>query len=140
MIYHTSYEENITWSDDGRFGEFAFFAHDGFYFGDFTYQIDECEVNIADLSEVHCSVDELSVSGFIERIQDIIECDSEQAFKYLCEKDFYTNDAEINWEIQKITAEMCDYLGFDGVAVTDEYGTSYMINVNKHADKIEKVK
>ena len=132
MLYHTSYESNIDWTQGGgRFGDFAFFAEKGCHYGDLMYSIDEENLKIADLDELYFEIENQKIQFYIERVSEIANCDSEQSLEYLFEREFYIDDAEISWDIQIKIAEMCEFLGFDAVKVNDEHGSSYMINTKK---------
>jgi hypothetical protein len=43
--------------------------------------------------------------------------------------DFMPDTAELDWYVQKLSGEAANELGYKGVALKDEHGTSYMVNM-----------
>jgi len=43
--------------------------------------------------------------------------------------DFMPDTAELDWYIQKLSGEAANEIGYQGVALKDEHGTSYMVNM-----------
>jgi hypothetical protein len=82
----------------------------------------------------------------LEEIQERLNCDEDEAEDFLSENRSDVNNfvdaedaAEISWRIQCLTARAAKKLGFRGVAVRDEHGTSYMIAMQNKEHELVKL-
>ena len=141
QLTHTSPTEITRIDTSGRFGEFLFFASDtyvmtaGDYFT-YTIELDEGEVIRAGQLFFHEDAEKLAdlVAEVANRF-DINEGDAEALIEE--SKSIYDIDSnvevedmgEAGWDIQQYTARAAKMLGFRAVAVTDEQGTSYMVDM-----------
>jgi hypothetical protein len=140
-LTHTSPAPINQITTNGRFGSFLFFSADEYVMtaGEhhtYTIEIDEDEIIDAARLFWHeeaarlqpfvarvaamCGVDEDTAEELIQQSADIHSVDSDVAPEDL---------ADMSWEIQHITAQAAVVLGFRGVAMDDEQGTAYLIDM-----------
>ena len=136
MLYHGSNEKiESAKKHGGAFGDFLFFSdskESAESHGDVVYEMDEDDLDICE----PCNFVRYDVDKFVEEIQELCSVDYDEAHDFLCEHDF---NIEFALEIQEIIGRACQHIGFDGIAVDDEHGTSYMIDISKHYNKMVKL-
>lgn len=150
-IFHTSPVEISTVTIDGRFGEFLCFAADEYVMtaGDHvTYRIEVDENDIIRAGSLFYHEDAADLSGLVERVMQMVECDEDTAEELISQHidvfsldDIDASDAgELSWDIQAITAKAAKILGFRGVAMQDEQGICYMIDMLGHEAELDRVR
>ena len=140
-LIHTSPVEIKEINKSGRFGEFLFFSCDEYSMNGHNYiaystEVDEDE--IIEASQLFYQHDSKEVADIIEEVAERFNVDIETAEGLIDESiNIYDVDgidledeAEISWDIQLYTAKVAKKLGYRGVAVEDETGTSYMIDMS----------
>lgn len=132
MLYHCTSNPITEIDEYGRFGEFLFFGSSPSHMGEVTYQLeidtDENKGLIIDCGRFFYREDCSKLDDIVSEVMNLADCDEDQAQEYLSQRD-HVSDAELDWDIQGLTAKAAKILGFRGVAVPDEYGTSYMIDM-----------
>jgi hypothetical protein len=143
-LYHCSNEAISTIHDDGNFGSWLFFGDEPSHYGHVVHSLDidfdeeviragsifyqENAVNNAELDAVVRKV--MKVFGVDEDTADDLISERISSFDKFTELGYSAEDCANNsWLMQYYTACAAEALGFRGVAVSDEYGTSYMINM-----------
>ena len=148
-IYHNSPVKIDKIDKKGKFGEFLFFSSDeDAYAGKHTYSVDISKDDIIDASRLFYHDDAEKLSDIVEDVSETLGVDKEIAESLLEESKTTYDVEEIDpedagedgWYVQKKTAESAKKLGYKGVAVEDEFGTSYMIDMEnvKFNKKVEK--
>jgi hypothetical protein len=138
QLFHTTYQEITSINKLGRFGEFLFFASSDCHYGDITYSIEIEEEQVVNCNSFFYRDDYQKLNSLVELIMDVADCDEDQAQEYLSQRNHH-GDAEIDWDIQKYTAKAAKILGFRGVAVPDEHGVSYMIDMLGFENELVKI-
>tara|TARA_R110001606_G_scaffold399270_1_gene583264 strand:- start:1371 stop:1799 length:429 start_codon:yes stop_codon:yes gene_type:complete len=131
QLFHTSPDAIANIDKFGRFGTFLCFAQDEYVMtaGDhvsYTLNIEESAIIEADQLFYHEDAEKLQ--GLVEQVMGMLDCDEDTAEDMLSQKDD-CGDAEMSWDIQRMTAEAAKLLGFRGVSMQDEQGTCYMIDM-----------
>ena len=128
-LYHTgSRIQKI--NQFGTFGSFLFFSSErGAHYGDVEYAIEIDMDEIVDASALMYSEYCDEMKPIIAEAMELMDCDEDTAMEYLGEEINEMEDAEKSWEIQRLIAECAKAAGYRGVAVADEHGTSYMIDM-----------
>lgn len=136
-LFHTGSKiEKIT--SNGRYGEFLFFGASDCHYGDVTYKIEVSEEKIIDPNTFFYRDDCEKLESIVAEVMELAECDEDEAEEYLSQRESHT-DADIDWDIQALTAKAAKTLGYRGVEIPDEHGTSYMIDMLGHEDELEEV-
>ncbi|AJO79364.1 hypothetical protein [Pseudomonas sp. MRSN 12121] len=132
-LFHTSPKEITSIDKHGRFGEFLFFSSDVYVMtaGDhvvYRAQIDDDAIIAANHLFYHADaakLDEL-VAKFCARF----DVDTDTAEEIISERQqLDTGDADDDWDVQIYTARAAKILGYRAVAVSDEQGTAYMVDM-----------
>ena len=142
-IFHTSPVEITAVTNHGRFGEFLCFAVGEYVMtaGDHvTYLLEVDESDIISAGSLFYHENAADLSGLVERVMEMVGCDEDTAEELISQRiDVFSLDnidasdaAELSWDIQAITAKAAKVLGFRGVAMQDEQGTCYMIDMLGH--------
>lgn len=140
-LTHTSPTEITEINTLGRFGEFLFFAHGEYVMTagshvTYTIEIDDSSViragalfrhddagKLADLVAdvaARFEIDEDTAESLIDESASIFDVDSNVEPEDM---------ADASWDIQHYTARAAKLLGFRAVAVSDEQGTSYLVDM-----------
>lgn len=138
QLFHTSPVEITAINGIGRFGSHLFFSDRVYQMaaGDvvvYSLEIDESDVISA--REIYYRDDLDKIQPIIDRVMRQFGVDDDAALDLVCERsDVYDLDgvddlAEASWDVQGYTAQAAALLGFRAVKVTDESGTSYMIDM-----------
>lgn len=137
-LYHGTHNKSLnttgTISEYGAFGEFLFFT-DGegrVPFGDTVFALDAESLSIASSYDIKYCDDYELIEERVNELAEDLGIDADLAFDLICEDEQWIDHAEEfdgddQWAIQTARAEVAKLLGFDGVEVDDELGTSYMI-------------
>lgn len=141
-LFHCSYDKDLKVNNMGKFGEFMFFSLEANHYGNYVYSAEIADSEFITAREMYF-VDDAEKKGanIIAEAQELLDCDADAAFEYLCERDHIDiggeEDSEKCWELQKLTALLAKCLGYSAVGVSDEHGTSYMIDCSKVEIKYE---
>ncbi|WP_158658379.1 hypothetical protein [Achromobacter sp. AONIH1] len=149
-LFHTSPSEISSIGTAGRFGSFLFFsghvynmtAGESVVYG---LEIDEAAIIEAGQLFFHADaeklaplvaelahrlgVDEDDAEALIEESQSVYDVDGIEA----------EDAADASWDVQHYTARAAALLGFRGVAINDEQGTAYMIDMQGREGDLERV-
>ncbi|TFH85280.1 hypothetical protein EQG41_18375 [Billgrantia azerbaijanica] len=124
--------------DSGRFGSFLFFSSERQPHGEIDYRVEIDPDDIIDSESIFYQEGSGDLlDPLIKRVMEIAKVDEDAAIELIEQKtDPHELDhiapedaAELSFDIQRITAEAARELGFKGVAVPDEHGTSYMLDM-----------
>lgn len=150
QLTHTSPTEITCIHTFGRFAEFLFFASDTYVMTArdyFTYTIELDESAVIHANELFYHEGAEKLAGLIAEVATRFDIDEEDAEALIEEsKSIFDIDSnvetedmgEASWDIQHYTARAAKLLGFRAVAVTDEQGTSYMVDMFGHEDDLVK--
>lgn len=137
-LYHGTHNKSLNTAGSvsayGTFGEFLFFT-DGegrVPFGDTVFALDAESLSIASSYDIKYCDDYELIEERVNELAQHLGIDEDLAFELICEDEQWVDhaeefDADDQWAIQAARAEVAKLLGFDGVEVEDELGTSYMI-------------
>lgn len=137
-LYHCSHEAISTIHDDGNFGSWLFFGDEPSHYGDVIHSIeidvDEEVIKASSIFYQENAVNNPALDAVVEQVMEVFNVDEDTAEELISERlsIFDINEdasADDAWLMQYYTACAAEALGFRGVAVSDEYGTSYMINM-----------
>lgn len=140
-LFHASPQKISRIDNRGRYGEFLFFSPEKGVHGspgDYTYKVDIPDDDIIDADRLFYHERAAELEDITKSLADSLGVDVDTAEELISQKvsaydvldDIDPADiADIDWDIQKATAEAAKRLGFRGVAVPDEHGTSYMIDM-----------
>ncbi|MFK4135884.1 hypothetical protein ACI2KR_26915 [Pseudomonas luteola] len=151
QLIHSSPVEITTINTLGRYGEFLFFSSREYVMASgshiaYTIELSDDKViragalfhhkdaeKLSDLvAEVAARfhIDEDTAEALIEESQSIFDIES----------NFEVEDlAEASWDIQHYTARAAKLLGFRAVAVSDEQGTAYLVDMlGREAELVRK--
>ncbi|MCV4287849.1 hypothetical protein OH708_08025 [Pseudomonas capsici] len=140
QLFHTSPAEIATINKNGRFGEFLFFSSTAYAMavGEVvTYSVEMDDDSIIDAGSLFYHEDAEKLEGLVAELANRFEIDADTAEDLIAEKtSVYDIDgiepedmADASWDVQRFTAKAAKILGFRGVAVSDEQGTAYMIDM-----------
>ncbi len=153
-LYHCSHEAITAITDDGNFGSFLFFGDEPSHYGHVVHSIeidvDEEVIKAGRIFYEENSLNNPALDDVVQEVMCVFGVDEDTAddliserissFTFFTEEGYSAEDCANNsWLMQYYTACAAEALGFRGVAVSDEYGTSYMINMlgREHELKIE---
>ena len=133
-LYHTTSQEIDSINANGAFGSGLFFSSEPVHGGGIIYTIDSSEIQIIDAKLLfYQDNSDILCADIIKQVQNLCGCNEETAQNYLDESDSYQvntiEGGEISWKLQRLTMECAKKLGFDGVKVRDEHGSSYLIDM-----------
>lgn len=148
-LFHTSPAEITEISNSGRFGSFLFFSARVYHMtaGEaITYraEINDDEIIEAgrlfyhDAEKLAPLVAELATNLGIE--EDVAEALIEESKSVYDLDSVEPEDAgDISWDVQHFTARAARMLGYRGVAVSDEQGTAYLIDMLGREAELDRV-
>lgn len=128
-IYHTSPNEITKIDRFGRFGEFLFFASSPYEMAaceTITYSIELSEDEVIEANSFFYREDCDKLADLVAEVMDLAQCDEDDAEEYLSGRKSH-EDAEIDWDIQKLTGEAGKVLGYRAVEARDEQGTVWLV-------------
>jgi len=138
-LFHTSPAEITTVNADGLFDSFLFFSSRPYSMSTgkvVTYSIELADSDIISAGSLFYHADAAKLDGLvaafckrfdIDDTDDAEEIISER--KSLCDVTGADFDGDDQWAVQLFAADCAKALGFRDVAVTDESGTAYMIDM-----------
>ena len=151
-LFHTSPNKIEKITKSGRYGRFLCFSANIYEMsacGTVAYKIevaDESVIAASDLFYVENST--VILSGLIADVCEIAHVDSDTAMELIdgsesiwdMDSNIANEDkAEIDWDIQHISAKAAKLLGYRGVSVRDEQGTCYMIDMLGFENELQEV-
>lgn len=149
-LIHTSPAEITTVTNKGRFGEFLFFSSKEYVMTEAAstavYSIEIADGEIIEAAQLFYHAECEKLEKLVAKVARKFGVAPELAESLLDEsKDIHDVESsvdaedmgEASWEIQKFTAQAAKILGYRGVAVTDEQGTSYMIDMLHPESRLE---
>jgi|SRR5687768_15799104 len=152
-LFHTSPNEIKEINGAGRFGEFLFFSYEPYKMsaGDvITYKIEIGKEEIISAGRLFYHDDAEKLDSLVAELASKLGCDTETAESLIEETaDIYDladelgiereDIGEISWDIQHFTARAAKALGYRGAIVSDELGSSVMIDMAGHESELIKV-
>lgn len=127
-LFHNSPAEIKNINRFGKFEYFLFFASSSCHYGDATYTIEIDEDEIIDCNSFFYREDYELLNDIVAEVMDRLGCDEDEAQEYLSQR-AHAGDSDTDWWIQLMTAKCAEKLGYRGVEVPDEHGTSFIINM-----------
>lgn len=139
-LFHTSPSEIKAITANGRFGEFLFFSDRVYVMtaGDYVaYKLEIADDAIIAARQLFWHEDAVKLAPLVVELARRLGVSEEEAEALIEEsKSVYDIDsieaedaADASWDVQHFTARAAKILGFRGVAVSDETGISYMIDM-----------
>ncbi|RSE80872.1 hypothetical protein [Achromobacter denitrificans] len=148
QLFHTSPSEISTITSTGRFGSFLFFSARVYTMtaGEaLVYSLEIDDDSIIDAGRLFYHEDAARLQPLVDKLAARLGIDEDDAQALIDEsKSVFDLDGidddlgEISWDIQAITARAAALLGFRGVAVSDESGTSYLIDMAGREGELER--
>lgn len=150
-LYHTSPNEITTVTKNGRFGEFLFFSSAEYVMtaGAYvTYSLNIDKYSFIDAGHIFYDESAGILADLVAELADRIGCSESDAESLIDEsKSVFDIDcaveaedlADAAWDVQHFTARAAKLLGYDGVRVTDEQGTAYMIDMLGRESEIVRI-
>ena len=152
-LFHTSPNRIAEINSRGRFGSFLFFSCRAYSMSArevITYKIEIDEEQIIPASRLFWHEDAEKLSNLVAELAERLGCDTDTAEELIEEKTSIFDvagdlglDAEdfgdLSWHIQHVSAKAARILGFRGVSLSDEQGTSYMIDMAGHSADLDEV-
>ncbi len=140
QLFHTSPVEITSINKSGRFGEFLFFSSNVYVMtagAAVTYSLELDDEAVIDADRLFYHEDAEKLESLVAELADRLDVDADTAEDLIAEKSsVYDLDsidpeemADASWDVQRFTARAAKILGFRGAAVSDEQGTSYMIDM-----------
>jgi len=151
-LFHTSPNKIEKITSSGRYGQFLCFSAN-------IYEMSACEtvaykidiedgkiIDACDLFYVENSAETLA--ALINEVCEIAHVDADTAMELIdgsesiwnLDVDIENEDkAEVDWDIQHISAKAAKLLGYRGVSVRDEQGTCYMIDMLGFENELQEV-
>lgn len=148
-LFHTSPTEITEINAAGRFGEFLCFADEPYKMSAsdvFTYRIEVSDDEVISARSLFWHEDAEKLAPFVEQVMQMAECDEDMAEALIAQRaDVHELDhidpenmADMSWDIQKVTAKAAKALGFRGVAMNDEQGVCYMIDMLGRENELDR--
>lgn len=132
-LIHTSPTEIVSIDKHGRFDEFLFFSDHVYVMtaGEYiTYTIEVPSSEIIQAGSLFYHEDAALLDDLVANFCERFNVDTETAEEVISERQqLESTDADESWDVQLFTARAAKLLGFRGVAVLDEQGTAYMIDM-----------
>ncbi|WP_162889528.1 hypothetical protein [Pseudomonas parafulva] len=139
-LFHTSPTEINEVHAHGRFNEFLFFAHRPYVMTageSVTYSLSIDDGLVIDAGGLFYHEDAAKLASLVDEFCTRFGVDMDTAEEIISERQQLDSfDADDSWDVQVFTARAAKLLGFRGVAVTDEQGTAYMIDMADRASEL----
>lgn len=141
QLTHTSPVEIASINTFGRFGEFLFFAHGEYVMtagSHIAYTIELDDAAVIRARDLFYHDDAEKLAELVTEVAARFDIDEDTAESLIDEsKSIFDIDSNIepgelgeaSWDIQHYTARAAKLLGYRAVAVTDEQGTSYLVDM-----------
>ena len=140
-LFHTSPNKIEKITKSGRFGEFLCFSANVYEMSaceTITYKIAINEDEIIDANSFFYREDWQKLQSIVEEVMELAGCDEDEAQELLSQRAQH-DDAEVSWDIQKLSAKAAKALGFRAVATPDEQGTCYLVDMLGRETELEHV-
>ncbi|WP_280568300.1 LPD38 domain-containing protein [Chromohalobacter sp. 296-RDG] len=130
----------------GNFGSFLFFSSDrGVHGGEKNYRVEIDPKDIISSKSLFYDESAEQLEPLVQRVQEMANVDEDAAIELIEQNtDPHELDhiepedaSDLSFDIQSITAEAARTLGYKGVSLPDEHGTSYMIDMAGHEADME---
>lgn len=138
-LIHTSPTEITKIDRFGTFGSHLFFSANEYVMtaGSYvTYEIEISEDEIIEARDLFNNDEWQKALPVVEEVMEEFGVDEQTAMNLLDEseliqdvKDDLNDIGEASWKIQRLTAKAAKLIGFRAVEVTDEQGTSWMVDM-----------
>lgn len=150
-LIHTSPAQITKLNENGRFGSFLFFSPTEYVMtaGEhFTYELEIDENSLIESSQLFYDENSSLLQSLIAEISDRYNVSESIAESLLDESEsIYDVDSNVDaedlgdesWNIQHFTAQAAKILGYRGVAVKDERGISYMVDMQGRESELKAV-
>ena len=149
QLIHTSPELITKILDDGKFGSFLFFSCNEYVTtaGSYvTYSIDISDEDVIDVLQLFYHKDAIKLNDLISDVEYMCGVDSDTAEALLEQSVSLFNISssvdsdsmgEIDWRLQRLSADAGKLLDYRVISMRDEQGTAYMIDMlDKESDLI----
>ena len=134
-LIHTSPVEIKEINRFGRFGSWMFFSSNEYSMSGaeyLKYKIEIAEDEIIDARQFFYRDDCEKLESLVGEVMEMCEVDEDEAQDILSDRGFSTDDAELSWDLQHMTAQAAKKLGYSAVEMRDEQGTCWMIDMSVH--------
>lgn len=141
-LIHTSPEVIKEINNFGRFGTWLFFSEDEYSISEcesVTYKIEVPLDGIISASQFFYRDDCDKLEELVGEVMEMCGVDEDEAQDILADGAFSTDDAELSWDLQYMTAKAAAELGYSIVEMRDEQGTCWMIDASVHFKNMELV-
>jgi hypothetical protein len=133
-LFHTSPTKIDKITAHGRFAEFLFFSTNVYVMTAaatyVTYRLEIPDSCIIDARELFYHEDAAKLDELVAKFCRRFSVDTETAEDMISERrQLDSCDSDDQWDVQLFTARAAKALGFRGVRVADEQGSSYMIDM-----------
>jgi len=145
-LFHCSHEAIRAINDDGTFGSFLFFGTEPSHYGHVVHSIsvdvDEEVINAGSIFYHEGALNNPALDAVVKKVMELFGVDEDTAEKLISERmsvyDIREGScADESWLMQYYTACAAEALGFRCVAISDEYGTSYMLDMLGREHELE---
>jgi hypothetical protein len=143
-LFHTSPSIINEIYEDGTFGSHVFFSDHEYVMteGDYvTYLVDIDEKDVVAASSLFYQDNWKNAMPTVQKVMDRIAVEQDIAMNLidgtLCLMDISEMDSDDDFWIQKMQAEAAQLMGYNAVAVKDETGISYMLDLKVYKEKME---
>lgn len=130
--FHTSPAAITSINEIGRFGSFLFFSARQYAMsasGVVCYSIELDDSGIIDAGSLFYSENAAALDSLVAEFCERFNVDHDDAEEIISERKQLDCDAEDSWEVQLFTARAARALGFRAVRVSDEQGSSLMVDM-----------
>ncbi|WP_342649067.1 hypothetical protein [Pseudomonas sp. REB1044] len=139
-LFHTSPEQIVELHSRGRFNEFLFFSDRPYVMtaGEYvTYSLSIDDGLVINAGSLFYHEEAAKLTSLVDEFCTRFGVDTDTAEEIISERQQLDSlDADDSWDVQVFTARAAKLLGFRGVAVTDEQGTAYMIDMADRASDL----
>ena len=104
-----------------------------------TYKMEIDESEIIEVCTIPYSNDTDKLMGIISEIQELADCDEDQAWDYLSQKDQYSEDWEIDLRLQGYAGDAAKALGYKAAQGEDEQGAVYIVPMMGNESQLTEV-
>ncbi len=150
QLFHTSPSEISAITGTGRFGSFLFFSARVYTMSAgeaLVYSLEIDDDSIIDAGRLFYHEDAARLQPLVDELAARLDVDEATA-ESLIEESTAVHDlddidmedaADLSWDVQHFTARAAALLGFRGVAVSDEQGTAYLIDMAGREGELERI-
>ena len=135
-LFHTSPVEITAIRTTGRFGEFLFFSSRIYSMSagkTIAYKIELDDSDLIEAGQLFHHAEAVKLDSLVAEFAARYAVDIDTAEEIISEREqLDSNDSDDLWDVQLFTARAAKILGYRGVAVADEQGTAYMIDMLDH--------